>query len=299
VARQPADGRGQAPPGLRLVVAHLLSGLAALDDRFARRWEPCSLETFLVTVTSPGVGGVAARWRVDLGTRTVTSAAGVPAGEPAGGQWEVVGPIDLWAQVVEGETSLGMAHRRGMLRYWDAGDPTTAMLNRLAMLAELLGIARWHRTQPLRSGEERPQERGSPRPEPARTALAEIAARPLHTSRPVPASATLPANATVPASALAPANATVPANAPVPASGPVRWPANPRAGLTNMAASARGTAQAARRRAAPPRRSRVPAHEGHAESGPGVAECAGPRDDDARRAWLTRGVRDAGARRQW
>ncbi len=170
MVRQPTDGRGQSPPGLRLVVAHLLSGLAALDDRFARRWKPCSLETFLVTVTSPGVGGVAARWRVDLGTRRVTSADGLPAGEPAGGRWEVVGPIDLWARVVEGETSLSTALRQGLLRYRDAGDPTTAMLNRIAMLEELLGIPRWQRTRPLRSGEDRPQDQNSPRPEPDRTA---------------------------------------------------------------------------------------------------------------------------------
>jgi Sulfotransferase family len=143
---RPPDRRaGPAPRGLRLVVAHLLAGLAGLDDRFTGRWEPCSLETFLMTVTLPGSGAVAARWRVDLKTRAVTSAVGLAAGETAGARWEVTGPIDLWAQVIKGQLNLSVALRRRLLRYGDTGDPTPAMLNRIAMLADLLGITTWQR----------------------------------------------------------------------------------------------------------------------------------------------------------
>jgi Sulfotransferase family len=144
-ARRPASQGGPAPPGLRLVVAHLLAGLDALDDRFARRWEPCSLETFLMTVTLTGSGAVAARWRVDLKTRAVTSADGLRAGETAGARWEVTGPTDLWAQVIKGQLNLRVALRRRLLRYCDTGDPIPAMLNRIAMLADLLGMTTWQR----------------------------------------------------------------------------------------------------------------------------------------------------------
>jgi hypothetical protein len=139
-ARQPANGE-QTPPGLRLVVAHLLSGLAGIDDRFAQRWEPASQETFLVTVTSADTGDLVARWRVDLRTRAITSADGVPAGETTGARWEVVGGIDVWMRVAEGEIDLGLALRRRLIRYRDTGEPAPVMLNRVAMLA---GPARHH-----------------------------------------------------------------------------------------------------------------------------------------------------------
>jgi Sulfotransferase family len=147
-APRPASGSRPAPPGLRMVAAHLLSGLGGLDDRFTRRWEPCSLETFLMTVTSAGSGEMAARWRIDLKTRAVTSAAGLPPGETAGARWEVTGPADLWAQVVKGQLNLSVALRRRLLRYSDPGDPTPIMLNRVTMLADLLGITTWQRSAP-------------------------------------------------------------------------------------------------------------------------------------------------------
>jgi hypothetical protein len=152
------------------VVAHLLSGLAGIDDRFAQRWEPASQETFLVTVTSADTGDVVARWRVDLRTRTITSADGVPAGETAGARWEVVGTIDAWMRVAEGEIDLGLALRRRLLRYRDTGEPASVMLTRVAMLAGLLGITTWQRVQPVRPRTERPQ--GPPLPRRERAAPA-------------------------------------------------------------------------------------------------------------------------------
>jgi hypothetical protein len=154
-ARQPAGGE-QTPPGLRLVVAHLLSGLAGIDDRFAQRWEPASQETFLVTVTSADTGDVVARWRVDLRTRAITSAEGVPAGETTGARWEVVGGIDVWMRVAEGEIDLSLALRRRLIRYRDTGEPASVMLNRVAMLAGLLGITTWRRVPPRPRTEQAP-----------------------------------------------------------------------------------------------------------------------------------------------
>jgi hypothetical protein len=171
VARRPANG-DQTPPGLRLVVAHLLSGLAGIDDRFAHRWEPASQETFLVTVTAADTGDVVARWRVDLRTRTITSADGVPAGETTGARWEVVGGIDVWMRVAEGEIDLSLALRRRLIRYRDTGEPAAVMLNRVAMLAGLLGITTWQRVQPPRPRTEPAPGQGPPLPRRERAAPA-------------------------------------------------------------------------------------------------------------------------------
>jgi hypothetical protein len=172
--QRPATGDAQTPPGLRLVVAHLLSGLAGIDDRFAQRWEPASQETFLVTVTSADTGAVVARWRVELRTRTITSADGVPATETTGARWEVVGTIDVWMRVAEGEIDLSLALRRRLLRYRDTGEPASVMLNRVAMLAALLGITTWQRVRPPRPRTERPPGQGPPFPRRERTAQAGV-----------------------------------------------------------------------------------------------------------------------------
>jgi hypothetical protein len=224
-AQRPADGDDPTPPGLRLVVAHLLSGLAGVDDRFAQRWEPASQETFLVTVTSAETMDVVARWRVDLRTRTITSADDVPAGETAGARWEVAGTIDVWMRVAEGEIDLGLALRRRLLRYRDTGEPAAAMLTRVAMLAGLLGITTWQRVQSASPPMEQPPGQGPPLPRRERAA---------------------------------------PAGAPRP-----------------MHADGRG-------RASGPARER------------GAAGYAGPRDDEARTAWMPRTGHDpAHARRGW
>jgi hypothetical protein len=173
-AQRPATGDAQTPPGLRLVVAHLLSGLAGIDDRFAQRWEPASQETFLVTVTSADTGAVVARWRVELRTRTITSADGVPATETTGARWEVVGTIDVWMRVAEGEIDLSLALRRRLLRYRDTGEPASVMLNRVAMLAALLGITTWQRVRPPRPRTERPPGQGPPFPRRERAAQAGV-----------------------------------------------------------------------------------------------------------------------------
>src|SRR5262249_61435044 len=99
---------------------------------------------------------VVARWRVDLRTRTITSADGVPASETAGARWEVAGTIDVWIGVAEGEIDLSLALRRRLLRYRDTGEPASAMLTRVAMLAGLLGLTTWQPGQAARPPHEPP-----------------------------------------------------------------------------------------------------------------------------------------------
>jgi hypothetical protein len=138
------SGNGDAPPGLRTMAARLLSGMARLDGQFASLWQPCSREVFLVTVTAPGGGGIAARWRVDLAEAAITSASGLAPGETGGAQWDIIGTADTWKQVLDGGINLSVAFRARHLRYCDTGDVAAAVPGiRVAMLGELLGITVW------------------------------------------------------------------------------------------------------------------------------------------------------------
>jgi Sulfotransferase family len=146
--QRPAAGSGRAAPGVRLLLARLLSRLSGLDPRFTQRWQPCSTETFLVTVTSADAGRVAARWRVDLPNERVSSAAAA-AGEAAGGRWEIAGAAEVWKQVIEREANLSVALRHRLLRYIDTDDGGALVFgNRMAMLSELLGITAWQSALP-------------------------------------------------------------------------------------------------------------------------------------------------------
>jgi hypothetical protein len=139
-----SSGNGDAPPGLRMMAARLLSGMARLDGQFASLWQPCSRDVFLVTVTAPGGGGIAARWRVDLAAAAITSASGLGPGETGGAQWDIIGSADTWKQVLDGGVNLSVAFRIRQLRYCDTGDVGAAVPGiRVAMLGELLGITVW------------------------------------------------------------------------------------------------------------------------------------------------------------
>jgi Sulfotransferase family len=143
-ARAAQGGKGDAPPGLRMMAARLLSGMARLDGQFASLWQPCSREAFLVTVTTPGGGSIAARWRVDLAAAAITSASGLGPGETGGAQWDIIGSADVWKQVLDGGINLSVAFRTRQLRYCDTGDVAAAVPGiRIAMLGDLLGITVW------------------------------------------------------------------------------------------------------------------------------------------------------------
>jgi hypothetical protein len=152
-------GNGNSPPGLRMMAARLLSGMARLDGQFASLWQPCSREAFLVTVTAPGGGGtapgggIAARWRVDLAAAAITSASGLAPGETGGAQWDIIGSADTWKQVLDGGINLSVAFRTRQLRYCDTGDVAPAVPGiRVAMLGELLGITVWQPAEADRLG---------------------------------------------------------------------------------------------------------------------------------------------------
>ena len=140
--RPRADGPPAEMPESAVVGDRLRAGLSRIDSEFARRWRPCSSESFtVVTMPPPGAGGRReSRWRVDLADRTITGVT--PAADASDDTaWDIVGSADAWHAVLAGEANLGVAMRRCELRYCGTGNagPVAADL-RIGMLADLLGL---------------------------------------------------------------------------------------------------------------------------------------------------------------
>jgi hypothetical protein len=165
-----AGGSTVGDPG---VAERLAAGLARLGEDFAKRWEPCSADTFMLVATPATGSGPAARWRVSLPTASVTtvidrpadadtardgaardgtgrdsagrdSAARDDAGEEPESAWDVIGSADTWEQILGGRANLSVALRHNQLRYCDTGDAgPVAAEARIGMLSELLGLTSW------------------------------------------------------------------------------------------------------------------------------------------------------------
>ena len=59
--------------------------------------------------------------------------------------WSLTGSARAWDSLLTGESNLGVAFRRGDLRYADKGDAGAGSIGadtRVAMLTDLLGISR-------------------------------------------------------------------------------------------------------------------------------------------------------------
>ena len=118
-------------------------GLLSLGAEFTRSWKSCSAESVLLFMTAPEPGGPGAWWRVDLAAGTATAGTGDHAVDT---DWSVTGSVDAWQRALNGDLNLGVAFRGGELRYADKGDHGAGSAgadNRVAMLAELLGITKW------------------------------------------------------------------------------------------------------------------------------------------------------------
>jgi hypothetical protein len=175
-----AGGAAACDPG---VAERLVAALARLGDDFAKRWEPCSADTFMLVATPATGSGPAARWRVSLPTASVTTVIDGPADADAAGDgaarngtardssardsaardsaargdadrddageelesaWDVIGSADTWEQILGGRANLSVALRHNQLRYCDTGDAgPVAAEARIGMLSELLGLTSW------------------------------------------------------------------------------------------------------------------------------------------------------------
>jgi hypothetical protein len=122
--------------------AALRSGLmTASGARPARCLEPHASETFVAVAITKGAERPAEYWLVDLGEATV-----LPVGSEAqeGSDWDVIGTLDTWHKVINGQVNLSVALRSCELRYCDNGETTPlAADTRIGILSQLLGLSSW------------------------------------------------------------------------------------------------------------------------------------------------------------
>ena len=127
------------------------AGLLSLGEEFTRSWKTCSAESVLLFATASEAGGPDAWWRLDLAAGTATAGTGDHAVDT---DWSVTGSVDAWQRALNGDLNLGVAFRGGELRYADKGDHGAGSAgadNRVAMLAELLGITKWQPADAVRA----------------------------------------------------------------------------------------------------------------------------------------------------
>lgn len=132
-----ATGGGKTP-GSEWLASVLRDGLAGID----RGWLGEHAEETFVAVSMPrDPQAPADYWLVDLGARTVSLAS---RAAQDGSDWDVIGPVEAWEQVVSGSLNLSAALRSCSLRYCD-GDKSGPFAGetRSAILGRLLGVANW------------------------------------------------------------------------------------------------------------------------------------------------------------
>jgi hypothetical protein len=146
------------PPAARGLDTRIRSGLARRSQEFARSHGSRASESVLLfataTATATATAAATTRdadawWLLDLAAGTLTggSADHGPnqdlADRLAAADWSVTGSARAWERVLAGEVNLGVAFRRGDLRYADNGDAgagSPGADGRVAMLADLLGL---------------------------------------------------------------------------------------------------------------------------------------------------------------
>ncbi len=122
--------------------ARLRDGLEqAAADVMARRGSHGSEN--MVAVSIPADPHQAAEyWLVDLKNRAVSFATSAAQEDS---DWDVIGSAAAWEQVIAGNLNLSVALRAAQLRYCDSDDSAGLVVadTRMAMLADLLGLAQW------------------------------------------------------------------------------------------------------------------------------------------------------------
>ena len=134
---------GALPDWALAVDDRVRAGLARVGEQFGRDHGPRARESVLLFVNAPAWADAGAWWRLDLAAGTV--AAGLGEGG-ADADWSLTGSVQAWDRLLAGQANLGVAFRRGDLRYADKGDAGAGSAgadSRVAALTDLLGLARW------------------------------------------------------------------------------------------------------------------------------------------------------------
>jgi Sulfotransferase family len=142
----PDQASGPLPDWAAAVNERVRTGLSRVAKEgppFAQTHGQRAKESVLLTATAPAWADDDAWWRLDLAAGTVTEGLGDAAMDT---DWSLTGSAQAWDRLLAGEANLGVAFRRGDLRYADKGDAGAGSIGadtRVAMLTDLLGISRW------------------------------------------------------------------------------------------------------------------------------------------------------------
>jgi len=131
------------PPWAVAVDERVRAGMARVGEQFGRAHGSRASESVLLFVNAPAWSDADAWWRLDLAAGTVSAGLG-EAGADA--DWSLTGSAQAWDRLLAGQANLGVAFRRGDLRYADKGDAGAGSMgadSRVAALTDLLGLARW------------------------------------------------------------------------------------------------------------------------------------------------------------
>ena len=131
------------PDWAMAVDARVRAGLSRVGADLARAHQARAKESVLLFVSAPAWADDDAWWRLDLAAGTVTAGLGDCAIDT---DWSLTGSAQAWERLLAGESNLGVAFRRGDLRYADKGDAGAGSIGadkRVALLTELLGVSRW------------------------------------------------------------------------------------------------------------------------------------------------------------
>ncbi len=143
LTRAPGRAPAALPDWAIAVDERVRTGLARVGEQFGRAHGPRATESVLLFVNAPAWADADAWWRLDLAAGTVAAGLG-EAGADA--DWSLTGSAQAWARLLAGQANLGVAFRRGDLRYADKGDAGAGSIGadtRVAALTDLLGLARW------------------------------------------------------------------------------------------------------------------------------------------------------------
>jgi Sulfotransferase family len=140
-----APGRAPAalPDWALAVDERVRTGLARAGERFGQAHGSRARESVLLFANAPVWADADAWWRLDLAAGTVSAGLG-EAGMDC--DWSLTGSAQAWARLLAGQANLGVAFRRGDLRYADRGDAGAGSIGadtRVAALTDLLGLSPW------------------------------------------------------------------------------------------------------------------------------------------------------------
>jgi hypothetical protein len=123
------------------VDGRIRAGLSRAGEELARAHGTRAKESVLLFVSAPARADADAWWRLDLAAGTVTTGLG---DRKVDTDWSLTGSAHAWERLLAGESNLGVAFRRGDLRYADKGDAGAGSIGadaRVATLTDLLGIS--------------------------------------------------------------------------------------------------------------------------------------------------------------